>query len=243
MNLMIGFNGIDYGNLFGYGLSGLGKPKYSSLSGISGINPASFSKILKSQHNMTAKHSTAAGNTRYGNNTARYGNNPVLQLGTEASKLAVSAKKMVSESSNNIFQNRDTYDPDKAYEAVKDFVNSYNDTVSALSQTGSYTTKSIGSSMMRMTEIMKESLSLAGVNVSSNGKLSIDEEAFKKADMDTVKSLFGGDNSYAKAVSSSAEGITSAAVLEQRRNIDQFYGSSGSLYNSLYSGFGFNSFF
>ncbi|MCR5237405.1 MAG: hypothetical protein K6E34_09435, partial [Lachnospiraceae bacterium] len=138
---------------------------------------------------------------------------------------------------------RDTYDPDKAFKAVSDFVTSYNDTVSALPQTGNVSVQTIGSGLIRMTGIMKKSLSMAGVNVSPDGKLSLDEETFKNADMDTIKSLFGGNNSYAKIVSSSAERIRSASILEQRLNIDRFYGKNGSFYNSLYSGYGFDGFF
>ncbi len=243
---MINFNGMDYSSLFGYGLSGLGNPIYSSLSQVSGINPGSFSKILRSQYDRTTQNSMPVNNAKYGcygYNTARYGGNTLSQISTESSKLVASAKKLITEGSENLFRSRDTYDPDKAYEAVNDFVNSYNDTVSALSQTGKMSVQNAGSGLARMTGIMKKSLSMVGVNVSTEGKLSVDEETFKKADMDSVKSLFGGNKSYAKIISSSAERIRSAAVAEQSFNINRLYGMNGSFYNSLYSGYGFNSFF
>ena len=243
---MISFNGMDYSSLFGYGLSGMGNPIYSSLSQVSGINPSSFSKILRSQYDRTAQNSVPVNNGKYGyygNNTARYGGNTLSQISTESSKLVASAKKLVSEGSENLFQSGDTYDPDKAYVAVNDFINSYNDTISAISQTGKLSVQNAGSSLTRMTGIMKKSLSMVGVNVSKEGTLSIDEETFKKADMDTVKSLFGSNKSYAKIISSSAERIRSSAVAEQSFNINKLYGMNGSFYSSLYSGYGFNSFF
>ena len=71
----------------------------------------------------------------------------------------------------------------------------------------------------------------------------VNEDDFKKADMDTVKSLFGGSSSYAGIVGSSAERLQTAVNTQQRLNTGSVYGRTGSYYNSLYSGYGFDGFF
>ena len=82
--------------------------------------------------------------------------------------------------------------------------------------------------MKNMTETMKKSLSSVGVSVGTDGKLTVDEEAFKKADMKNVKALFSGDYSYASQIAQKASGITSAAV----RN-SSLYSGTGSYANAI----------
>ena len=102
--------------------------------------------------------------------------------------------------------------------------------------------------MTRMTDIMKTSLGKAGIKVGTDGKLTINEEDYKKADMNTVKNLFGSNSSYAKIISSTASRLQSTALKQSLNgnsyyNTGSVYGSNGSYYNNYYSGFNFNSFF
>jgi hypothetical protein len=60
------------------------------------------------------------------------------------------------------------------------------------------------------------------VTIGTDGKLSVDEETFKKADMTVAKSLFNSTGSYAYQIGTKASMINSAVVTQ----------SSGSAYTS-----------
>ena len=92
---------------------------------------------------------------------------------------------------------------------------------------------------------MGKSLSKAGITVGVDGKMSVDEEAFKKADMDTVKNLFGNSGYFGKSVASSAQRIESIAGQQELKNSgnQNFYGRNGSYYGTYNSGLFFNGLF
>lgn len=240
---MVRFNSFHYGSLFGYGRSGLGSSLYSSISQLAGVRSGAYRKALQSYYSKdTTTQKSSAKNALTSKTSAKN----VLQMDslsavkTEASGLSSSAGKLTDTGKGNLFQSKDTYDADAAYKAVSEFVNNYNDTVAALAKTDNIAVKSSGNSMIRMTNIMQNSLSRVGVSVGTDGKLSVDEEAFRSADMNTVKSLFGGSSSYAKIVGSSAERIQAAVSNQQRLGTGSVYGRTGSYLSSSYSGYGFN---
>ena len=59
-------------------------------------------------------------------------------------------------------------------------------------------------------------------------RLSVDEEALKKADAKDVKALFSGNHSYASQIANNASAIGSAAVRSS-----SMYSSNGTLSSSL----------
>ena len=67
--------------------------------------------------------------------------------------------------------------------------------------------------MTSMTDTMSKALSKVGVNVGTDGKLTVDEEAFKKADMNSVKSLFAENISYGSQMADKASEISKDAVM------------------------------
>ncbi|MBQ7706587.1 MAG: hypothetical protein IJT72_02265 [Lachnospiraceae bacterium] len=220
-------NSMNYGSLFGYG-SRVNNQKslYSSLSRLSNKRTA------KATLNYNANVLKTRGKTSS------------LNFDTKGtSKLLSATDKLTNIEKNNLFANKKTYDADQAYKMASDFVNNYNDTVKYLNDEGSVSIKSAGSSMTKMTDIMKNSLKRAGISVGSDGMLSIDEETFKKADMNTVKNLFGNTSSYARVISSSAQRVQDAVYRQQSYNTQSMYGKSGMYYNNLLSGYGFNSLF
>lgn len=243
----------NIGAILGYG--GYGNSIFNRYSQLSGIRANAYSKLAKAYSktsgNKQLQNMSAYNRLRTPVNNAQ---TAIRTVGNEAAELTSSAKVLTDTGKNSLFGSKDAYDADKTYKAVSDFVSNYNDTVTALSKTDNANIRTSGSSMTRMTGIMKNSLSAAGINVGVDGKLSIDEEAFKKADMSTVKSLFNGNGSYAQIVSSSAARVQLSANTQQLYG-GSVYGSNGSYYNAfggfdgysgyggLYSGYGFNSFF
>ena len=244
----------NLGAILGYG--GYGNSIYSNLSQISSLRSGAYSKLTNAYYGRSGSKNAIQNTSAYNRlRTTAYNSQTALKtVGTEAAELTTSANILTDTGKNSLFANVDTYDADKAFKAASDFVNNYNDTVSALSKTDNTNVRSAGASMTRMTGIMKDSLSKVGISVGVDGKMSIDEEGFKKADVNTVKSLFNGNGSYAKIVSNSAQRVQTTVNTQQLYG-GSVYGNSGSYYSALtgyggyggygglYSGYGFNSFF
>ncbi len=255
---MIRLNGMNYGGYFGYGSSsGINSifggssgynSIYSNLSQLSSVRSGAYAKALKTYYSTDSKSPIKTAYKNYNLDTNLYTDKALTNVKNQSSELISSAEKLASTGKDNLFANKDSYNPDNAYKAVSDFVNEYNDTVSALGKTTNTSVVNVGYSMTRMTNIMKTSLGKAGIKVGTDGKLTINEEDFKKADMNTVKNLFGSNSSYAKIISSTASRLQSTALKQSLNgnsyyNTGSVYGSNGSYYNNYYSGFNFNSFF
>ena len=85
----------------------------------------------------------------------------------------------------------------------------------------------MASNLATTTKIVKGSLNDVGIDVDSEGKLSINEKVFKNSDMRQVKRLFNGSSSYGGSVLSSASRIN--RISAQSSSIGNGYG----YYNSL----------
>lgn len=104
------------------------------------------------------------------------------------------------------------YDWDAITKAVDAFVKDYN---AVISLAGDSDTKDVlrnAAWMTGMTDTMEKLLSNAGISVGDNNKLSLDEEALKKANINTLKTLFTGHGSFADKVASKAGTIGNAAA-------------------------------
>ncbi len=125
------------------------------------------------------------------------------------------------------------YDMDTIYEKVSSFVDSYNSAISAGSalDSGSVSTRTL--SMVSFTTKNSNLLKSIGITQSSEGKLSVDEDKFKNADINTIKSLFSGSGSYADTVANKANVISSLAA--NKLSTYSSYNSSGSYDSSTVS--------
>lgn len=120
------------------------------------------------------------------------------------------------------------YDMDKIADAVKTFVNEYNDTVSQSSKvTNSDVSKQI-SNMESMTSIMSKNLSKIGITAGADGKLTLNEDTLKGANVKDIKSLFDGANSYVSQIQKYANDASKAAV-----NGSSIYSANGTLSSAL----------
>ncbi|MCR5650931.1 MAG: flagellar filament capping protein FliD [Lachnospiraceae bacterium] len=125
------------------------------------------------------------------------------------------------------------YDMDNIYEKVSSFVKSYNSTVAAGSaiDSGAVSTRTL--SLVQLTTKNKNLLGSIGISISSDGSLSIDEDKFKNADINSIKSLFSGTGSYADAVANKANVISSLA--SNKLSAYSQYDSKGSYDNTATS--------
>ena len=120
------------------------------------------------------------------------------------------------------------YDMDKIADAVKTFVKDYNDTITQSSKvTNADVSKQI-SNMESMTSIMSKNLSKIGITAGADGKLTLNEDTLKGANVKDIKSLFDGANSYASQIQKYANDASKAAV-----NGSSIYSANGTLSSAL----------
>lgn len=104
------------------------------------------------------------------------------------------------------------YDWEAITKALNNFIGDYNGVVE---EAGNSNTKGVLRHAVWMTGMTKQTenlLSKAGITRGKGSKLELDEEALKKADIETLKFLFTGQGSFADKVSYKAYNIMNAAV-------------------------------
>ena len=237
--------------LFGFSSSndmfGMNSSFYGNLSQYNSIKSGAYRKALKSYYKNDAQNNRtdASDEAKPSKQTGSKLDTSNVSLSTTkaaAKDLASSAKKLTGNDKNSVFADKNKYDKDEAYKAVNDFVSNYNDTVDALKKTSNTTVSNAGSSMTRMTDVMSKGLSKIGINVGSDGKMSIDEDAFKNANASDVRSMFNGSGSYASIVESSASRIATQASNQLSQANGAMYGMDG-YYSSFNAGSMYNSYF
>ncbi|SFK45997.1 Flagellar hook-associated protein 2 C-terminus [Lachnospiraceae bacterium KH1T2] len=101
---------------------------------------------------------------------------------------------------------------EKLFEKVSDFVKSYNSALNAAGSDEASATNKTALNMASATAKSVKQLSKIGISISSDGELSIDEDAFKNADISAVKNIFAGTTSYGSTISSKASIISNTAA-------------------------------
>lgn len=144
---------------------------------------------------------------------------------SDAEKLKSASDTLLTSGAKSLFKqetmtdkdgNKTTgYNTDAIYKAVNNYVNSYNSLVKSAGGSKVMAIRTSAASIMDYTKSNQALLSSVGITLDAEKKtLSIDEKAFKEADMETVKKLFQGTNSYAYKVSQKAASIDSHAQYE-----------------------------
>lgn len=143
----------------------------------------------------------------------------IANIEKNSKSLKESSEKLTDRSSSSLFkQTGGKYDTDKIYSAVSSFVKDYNSVVDNASGSNSTTINSRTSTMLNLTSANSKLLGKVGITVGKDNKLSIDEEAFKKADMGDVRSLFNTSGGYGYQVGVSASMIDYAAQNEATKS-------------------------
>lgn len=210
--------GISY--LFGNSSSYSKTSLYSSLGDYSSLRTGTYRKLLKSYYetkDSSATPSTSAGTV---DSTEK---KSLIAAKASADTLAEEAKKLKN---GTLFEKKEIttkdattgssvttkdYDYDAIYKAVKGFVDSYNNVLEDASEVD---TKSVLRNTLYMTNqtaAYKNSFSKVGITIGSDNKLSVNEAAIKKADINDLKTLFTGFQSFASKTAQKASAISSAS--------------------------------
>ncbi len=247
----------DYSTLF----SSLSTSNNSASNLLSSINLADYNNIKSGTYYKLLKAYYAKDDNTTESSDSTTKENSVTSAATTASKLKGTAESvynaaetLTATGSNSLFQKKEItktaedgtkttttdYDKDAIKSAVKSFVGSYNNLVSAAGNSGNSSVKRAAQGMIDMSAVFSNQLSRVGISVGMDGKLSMNEDTFSNADMSKVKSLFNGSNSYADSISGYASSIKNYASSDM--NWGNTYNQSGA-YNDLQNGLNYNSFF
>ena len=223
------------------------------LSDYASIKNGSYGKLMKAYYAKDAADKTASKgkDTETKKNsisTAADSAKTLSEIEKAADAMKESADSLLVKGSKSVFRKKnekatvsEEYDTDAIYKAVSGFVTDYNDLLSKTSAASSKNLQSKADTLAAVTSANAKLLSRVGITVNSDRSLSLDEEAFKKSDMGTVKNLFGTTGAYGYKVSAQASMIDYTAAKESTRS--NTYTANGT-YSTVYSaGNILNSFF
>ena len=190
------------------------------------IKNGSYTKLMKAYY---AKESSGDSSTSSitSTSTSKDSSKTLANIESAAEDLKKASETLRTNGEKSLFTKKQTtdrdgklsyeYDTDKIYKAVSEFVDSYN---KMLKEGGDSNTNSIlrsTKSMVNLTKANSNMLSSVGITIGTDNKLSVDETAFKKADMNTVKSLFHTTGGFGYQTSVQAGMIESYAKSEAEK--------------------------
>lgn len=223
------------------------------LSDYASIKNGSYGKLMKAYYAKDAADKTASEgkDTEAKKNsisTAADSAKTLSEIEKAADAMKESADSLLVKGSKSVFRKKnekatvsEEYDTDAIYKAVSGFVTDYNDLLSKTSAASSKNLQSKADTLAAVTSANAKLLSRVGITVNSDRSLSLDEEAFKKSDMGTVKNLFGTTGAYGYKVSAQASMIDYTAAKESTRS--NTYTANGTYSNVYSAGNILNSFF
>lgn len=141
-------------------------------------------------------------------------------------------KKKVKDKDGN---ETEEYDWDAITKAVKSYISSYNSLIDKAADSEDKAVLRNSVWMTKATSVNSKLLSEVGITIGEGNKLSLDEDELKKADINTLKTLFTGHTSYADDVLRNASKISTAAVSAASKS-GSTYNGSGALDKIISSG-------
>lgn len=201
------FGNVNTSNTSSGNILGIDFAEYSS------ITRGSYSKLIKAYYAKYGKDSTDGISSSDSDSTATK-----TTIKGSANELYKAANTLVTTGKDSVFKKIDIkneeddtttkgYDTDKIYKAVSSLVDAYNSLVKN-------STDSKDNAVLRQTLHMVNSASAngsllndIGIKIGADNTLTLDEENFKSADMNKVKTLFNGSDSFGAKVQSAASSI------------------------------------
>ncbi len=173
------------------------------------IQNGSYYKMMKAYYNKVDTSDQSSSSSQKGDSVTA-----LNKLQTSATSLKKTADALLTKGSDSVFnkvtstdENGKTttgYDTDKIYKAVNSFIDDYNAMITAGKKTSTTGVLTSVSGMTGSTAQNSILLGKLGITVGMDNKLSIDETAFKKADMSIAQSVFQSAGGYAYQISAKA---------------------------------------
>lgn len=232
--------GIDFSKFFGS--SGSGGMNSIYFSDYNQIRNGSYGKLLKSYYAKTApvKSASKTDTTAKTDKTSKeqgaskvYKKSTELNASTETAKMKNAADELKTSAeslaNNGAWKKKNgTLDKDALLKSVKEVANDYNAVVIQNDKVAAKSVTNQTQYMKNASSTMSKALEKVGVTFDKDGKMSVNEDTFKKAEEKDLRAAFYGSHSYASQIASNATAIGSAAA----RNIAT-YGVDGNLSNYM----------
>ncbi len=218
-----------------------------NLSDYNSIRSGSYGKLLKNYY----ADSGFSGNvgSSASTSTSKASTQALAQVESKAEGVKAAADKLLKKGKDSLFEKTDIkdadgktttgYDTDKIYKAVNDFVEKYNSLIESTAESNVTGILTNASSMVKATKVNEGMLKTLGITIGSDNKLSINEETFKKANMETVKSMFNTTGSYGYQMSAKSSMIDFYAQNEatkantySKSGMYTYNFNTGNIYNS-----------
>ena len=212
------------------------------------IRSGSYFKLLNAYYGKSST-SDEVGSV-LSTSTSKDDTKTLARIESAAAEMKESAEALLTSGSKSVFEKVTTkdengetktdYDTDAIYQAVKSFVDDYNDVLDQAEDSNTTSILRAAKNMVNYTSVNERLLNKIGITIGEGNELEIDEETFKKADMSTVKELFGTRGSYGYQIDTQAALMESYAKSEAAKS--NTYGSNGvytynyntgELYNSV----------
>lgn len=240
---------LDYSTLF----SSMSASKSSSTGSSFSINLADYASIQNGSYQKLTKSYYAKADKEDSTTTSKESTKTINTVLSDSDSLKESADALIKKGQDSLFSKKEVtttaedgtkktsygYDLDSIYKATSDFVNDYNNMLDSSAKSSDKGVLLQASNMTSATSRQSKLLAEVGISIGSDNKLSIDKEAFKSANVSTLKTLFHDSNSLAYQVSARASQMNYYAQRQLSDNSTynasgsfSGSGSSGSLYDS-----------
>lgn len=229
----------------------------SSIGGLSAllgdynqIKSGSYGKLMKAYY-TEVKADDKAANKRT-TSTAKDEAATIKELQSTTDNLTKVAADLYKGGSKSVFNKTEKtaedgtvtseYDKDAIYKKVSDFADAYNNVLKAGNKSDNDSVVSSVASMIKQTGNNEKMLNDLGITIDSeNYRLSVDEDKFKKADMNIAKSLFSGTGSYGYNIAVKSSMVNNYADMDAAKSAT--YGKNGSYSPNFNAGSLYDSFY
>lgn len=136
------------------------------------------------------------------------------KIGDQAANVCVQASKLLSTNKNGVFTGKET--TDKAITtAVGAFASDFNSLMATVKNSGNKTYQGYADEMKKYAMSAKDDLAEVGITYNSSGVLNVDYKKLEAADIDKLKSLFNGEDSFAAKIYEKAAYIDKRVALDR----------------------------
>ncbi|MBQ4059443.1 MAG: hypothetical protein IJD40_10995 [Lachnospiraceae bacterium] len=208
-------------NNYSYLFDNSSSSKSSTSGNLLGIDLAEYSSITRGSYSKLIKAYYAKyGDDAKPSSSAEDKSDTIAKttLKNNANELYEATNALVSNGKESVFKQVELkkedsgettkgYDKDKIYDAVNSLIKAYNGLVDKSTDSNNNAVLRQTLHMINSTASNSSLLADVGISIGADNKLAVDEEAFKNADMNKVKTLFNGSSSLGGKIQSAASNI------------------------------------
>lgn len=229
------YTSYDTGYDFSALLGGTTNSSGNLLSDYASIKNGSYGKLMKAYYAKVDAENASSGDSAQKLTLMRSSADSLKKSADALNNSSLWEKKKITKTDEETGEEIEVedYDWDAITKAVKSFIEDYN---SAIEAAGESETKNVlrnAAWMTGITDKVQKLLSQVGITIGKDNKLELDEDALKKANITTLKSLFTGYGSFADKISQKAGSISNAAANAAASAKGATYTSSGNYSDTL----------